>query len=337
MSFGGASPGMSILIGVARGVAEDDKRRREMEQEAINKRLKEQQITQMEETSALAKEREQRMRDTEIARQEALEETRQVATAQREQEEAERNQFADLLAGQYMAEDGVDEMTARTRALMDLEDIDWNVTDPDQEVSIRDQAFLEDRNIEAEMEADMERVFANKQLWDQLKGAGNLMDAQRAVETFNAANGTDFSPEAGRAVWQEVNKSALEPGMEWGDFGSLPVGAQRRVSDDAGVLAGTALLQAEEAIAKWHANNQPKEGEEPKSWDPYEIAQTLILNKNKGFIMSGQAGAYDQAVADRMLFELERLRQNEREEEDDGEEKDEYMPLQPTNAPGAGG
>jgi hypothetical protein len=62
--FGGAGPGLAILSGIAKGVVEDDKRRREMEQEAIRKALMARQIQKMDEDMELAKIREERFRDT---------------------------------------------------------------------------------------------------------------------------------------------------------------------------------------------------------------------------------------------------------------------------------
>jgi hypothetical protein len=332
--FGGSSPGMSILIGVAQGVSNADKRKREMEQEAINARLKEQQITQMEENTRLNKEREQRLKETEIARQEQAATVRDEAEAQRAQQLEQKEMFTGLLAKQYMGE-GADELTAYERAMMDIEGIDWDVADPDEEVSIRDQAFMDDRATAEALEADMERLWANKELRDQMMNGRTSMDAYGAVESFNEANGTDYSPEAARAVWEEVKKSALDPELDWGNFASLPVGAQRWATDEASVRAGKALLQAEEAIAKWHANNQPKEGEEPKSWDPYEIAQNIVANEIKGQLMYGALTGHPerQAVMDRMLFELERLRQNERNDDDDGDEEEVFEALKPANAP----
>ena len=331
MSFGGGSPGLSILIGVARGVAEDDKRRREIEQDAINARLKEQQITQMEEASTLNKEREQRYRDTEIARQEESAQVRAQAEATRAQEEEHRQVLTGLIAKQYMTEEGMDELTANERATLDMSGIQHG-TDPEKEVSIRDQAFLEDRMTAEEMELDMNRVFANRELSRKIMSARNIVEVEQMTEEWNAQNETDYSPEAARAVWQDVNRTALDPGTDWGNFAELSANGQRRVSEDAAVLSGRALNDAEKAIAKWTASNQPKEGEEPRVWDPYEIAQTIIVNKNQAYINKGGSLPFDQAVADRMLFELERLRQAEHDDED--EENDPLSRIMIQNRPG---
>jgi len=328
MSFGGGSPGMSILLGVARGVAEDDKRRRQMEQEAINKRLKEQQITNMEETTQLNKERETRYRDTEIARQENLELARRDAEVKRLQDEESRQMLTGLMAKQHEA-DGEDPLTAMELATLDMAKMPYP-TDPDEELSVRDAAFMEDRATAEDLELDMKLVWGNTELSHKIsEEAQNVLEARDITNEYNAINGTEFSPEAGEAVWKEINISALDPALEWGDWSSLPEGAKKRVEGDASVYAGTALYEAEKEIAKWHSNNQPKDGEEPKEWDEYEWAADIIRNKNK----DQKYGPFGQAVADRMLFELERLRQADHGEEEE-EEGNLTRTLTPENSVG---
>ncbi len=312
MSFGGGSPGMSILVGVAKAVSEDDKRRREIEQEAINKRLKEQQITQMQESSELNRQREQRYRDTEIARQEEVGQVRADAEVRRAQEDEHKQLLTGLVAEQIQREEDVDAQTALQMATLHMEGaFQYETPEPEEEASWGERQFWYEQNIEQDMAADMERIFGNTVLSNQLLGAQNVAEVHSLTEEYNAQNGTDFSPEAARGLWQEVNASALDPESEYGKWEDMPSHLQSRVSDEANVRSGKALLEAEQAIAKWKNNNQPAEGEEQREWDPYDIAQSIIANEIRGQAQYGNTTPYRQAVMDRMLFELERLRQED--------------------------
>jgi hypothetical protein len=318
---------MSILIGVARGVAEDDKRRREMEQEAINKRLKEQQIQQMQESTELNRQREQRYRDTEIARQEELATVRRDAEMARAAEQEQMNNLTGLVAEQIFQEmerEGtpITMEEASRLALLHTEKVwEFETPEPEKIMSVRDQAFLADRNIEAEMADDMDRIIRNRELLNSVSGAQNIVEAQTLTEDYNMQNGTDFSPEAARGVWQDINQSALDPGLDYGDWDSLPSYAQQGVLDEASVLAGSSLVEAEETIATWKAAEaDPRMSE----MDPYDLAQSIISQKIKKF--NGTLPR-DLAVLDRILFELERMRVEEREKGDRDDLTSGHVPL----------
>lgn len=86
MAFGGGSPGLAILAGVAQGLNDVDKRKREKQQEAILARLREQQIRESEQNVKLQQEREGRYRAQFEAEQQALEEARVLQAEQRQEQ-----------------------------------------------------------------------------------------------------------------------------------------------------------------------------------------------------------------------------------------------------------
>lgn len=94
MSLGGGPPALSLLTGLARGVTEREKRRREEERQAVLNRLREAQIGESRARVELGRQQEERLR----IREERLREQERAARA-----EAARSRDADIRARHYRA------------------------------------------------------------------------------------------------------------------------------------------------------------------------------------------------------------------------------------------
>lgn len=327
MSFGGGSPGMSILMGVARAVESDDRRRREIEQEAINRRLKEAQIRQADENLELQREREQRYRDQEIARQEEVERARTQAEVERAKEEEHRQVLKGLMAEQFQRELGMTPEDADIRAELEISGLTYRTKEPEEVASFAERKWRHEQNVEADLELDMSRIIQNDSLRLAVTRASNPVEAQAVIDDYNAQHGSNYDASAGNAVWLRAHQSAVDPGLDYADWDSLPSDVKRDMSQEAATLAGHSLAEAEEAIARWRAGNPSKESIAAfGSKDAFDIAQSIILNKINGF-----HGGEDRdiAVMNRMLLELERLRQAEMGEGSD----DRLLNYTPLNAP----
>lgn len=212
MSFGGAGPGMAILMGVAQGVARADKRKREMEQEAIRKALWARQIEESQERMELSRQQEERYRENAAAEAKLRIQQEENKRIERQQELAHRREMLDNVQGEILRETpDQDPAIAYQQAEMVLDKaVPWSqfqAEDPEDQLppggiaGARWQHQLEQERI---LQAGLDRLYDSPAAMTLVGEAKTLTDAILAGQSFQI-------PEvAVREYWNAGGKGRLE-------------------------------------------------------------------------------------------------------------------------------
>jgi len=226
MSFGGVGPGLSILTGVAQGVAESDKRKREMEEEAIRRRLQETQIKQSEANTAIMFDRENRYREeNERAAQEKIQEREEQAAQAVRDAEAKRAATTQMVAIIMADNPGMGEEEAWTRAATHVEKT-FNYSTPRPEPTATPRVpSAADRRFETDeaWKASVQRIQGNPEALDALSRARTMPDASRVAEELGLPSGPAME------VWGQVQRTV----EKFQTIEDMPPAMRRTLTDEA--------------------------------------------------------------------------------------------------------
>ena len=225
MSFGGVGPGLSILTGVAQGVAESDKRRWEMEEEAIRRRLQETQIKQSEANTAIMFERENRYREeNERMAQEKIQEREEQAAQAVRDAEAKRQATTQMVAIIMADNPGMSEEEAFTRAATHVEDtFSYSTPRPEPTATSRVPSAADRRlEIDAAWDASVQRIQGNPEALDALSRARTMPDASRVAEQLGLPSGPAME------VWDQVQKTV----QNFQTIEDMPPAMRRTLTDE---------------------------------------------------------------------------------------------------------
>lgn len=317
--FGGAGPGISILVGVARGIADDEKRRREIEQEAINRRLKEAQITQMAENVRLQEEREARYQAQEANRVAEVEYARNEAEAENLRNEEQMQLAIGSMTQQIMAENpDMDPDLAGYVAYNAVHKL-VPYRSPEEAEAGATAKWQYDVFKEEASEQEKDRIIQDPEFWGFIKSAPDI------GSVFEEAYEKGYDRNAASELWADLNRGKEDEPEEWEEITAT---VRADIDRDATVSAQSVLNDVDRKMA---AQNSATNGEYFKrlnedgtfSQARASLAMTF-LSQEVDFILNNPRARWDDKWrARRALVQLNRLVVGA--EKDELEADDEYV------------